>query len=116
MPITYAIALGLIAFLSLAHTYLGEKYILARLMKRELPRLFNDRDDSFTKQVLRFAWHLTTIAWLGLGFVVWVEPSPKIAHVVGTIFLMHAPLPLIWTKGRHLSWLFFFAIGILLWL
>ncbi len=115
MPGNAIAALTLILTVSFAHSYLGEKYLLALLMKRDLPRLFNDREDLFTKQVLRFAWHLTSLAWVGLGFIIWVEPSAKIFHAVGSIFFLHAPLPLIWTRGRHLSWLVFLAIGILLW-
>lgn len=109
-------AVALIGFLGVAHSYLGEKYLLARLLKQNLPRLSRDRDDAFTKQVLRFAWHLTTVAWFGLGLIVWVEPTARISHTVGSIFLVHVPFPLVWTKGRHLSWVIFLAIGILLWI
>lgn len=45
----------------IAHSYLGERYILTRLFRRDdLPRLFGGT--AFTTATLRFAWHLTTIA------------------------------------------------------
>ncbi len=48
--------------IGIAHSYLGERYILIRLFRRDdLPKLFGGPE--FTIQTLRFAWHLTTIAW-----------------------------------------------------
>ena len=60
-----AIASLLLIFIGIVHSYLGERYILIRLFKRELPKLFGS--DLFTKKVLRFAWHLTTLAWFGFA-------------------------------------------------
>ena len=54
-------------FVGLVHSYLGERYILTRLFKRELPKLLGS--DWFTKRVLRFAWHLTTVAWWGFAVI-----------------------------------------------
>ena len=51
-----------------AHSYLGERYIMVRLLRRDdLPKLFGGVD--FTKRTLRFAWHLTSIAWVGLAWL-----------------------------------------------
>lgn len=61
------IAALLLIFIGLAHSYLGERFILVRLFKRQLPKLFGS--DAFTKQVLRFAWHLTTVAWFGYAAI-----------------------------------------------
>jgi hypothetical protein len=49
-----------------AHSYLGERYILIRLFRRnDLPKILGNAE--FTMHTLRFAWHLTSIAWLGLA-------------------------------------------------
>ena len=51
----------LLLIIGIIHSYLGEKYILIRLFRREdLPKLLGG--DWFTKRVLRFGWHLTTLA------------------------------------------------------
>ena len=56
----------LIVALGLAHSVLGERYILVRLFRRsDLPKIFGSSD--FTVQTLRFAWHITTVAWFGLA-------------------------------------------------
>ena len=88
----YFAAMALLV-LAIAHSYLGERYILIRLFKRDnLPKLFGN--DSFTKRTLRFAWHLTSIAWLGLAgiLVVLIQPTiePKlILLIISATFAIH---------------------------
>src|ERR1051325_2752185 len=56
------VAALLAVVLGIAHSFLGEKYILIRLFRRDdLPKLFGGSE--FTVRTLRFAWHLTSIAW-----------------------------------------------------
>ena len=71
------------------HSWLGERLILIRLFRRDdLPQLFGS--DLFTKRTLRFAWHLTSVAWLGFGVVllrfsalpVMDEASRAVAQVI----------------------------------
>lgn len=50
------------------HSVLGERYILVRLFRRtDLPKLFGDT--TFTTRTLRFAWHITTVAWWGFAAI-----------------------------------------------
>jgi hypothetical protein len=52
--------------LGLAHSVLGERYILVRLLRdKNLPKLFGGT--AFTAHTLRFAWHITTLAWFGFA-------------------------------------------------
>jgi len=52
----------LLILIGFIHSILGEKYILIRLFRRDnLPHLMGS--DWFTKRTLRFAWHITTLAW-----------------------------------------------------
>ena len=61
MRIGLSIAAVLIGGTAVAHSVLGERYILVRLFRREnLPRLFGS--DELTKRTLRFAWHLTSVS------------------------------------------------------
>lgn len=98
------------------HSYLGEKYILIRLFRRDnLPRLFGS--DWLTKRVLRFAWHLTTLSWWGFGAILYAISSPvatmrsDVLIIIGVVFTLSGLLSLLFTRGKHLSWLFFFAIA-----
>ena len=109
-----AVALGL------AHSVLGEKYILIRLFQREnLPRLFGSTE--FTIRTLRFAWHLTTVAFFGFGALLVHAGQgdltiPGTLRIIGITCIASGLLPLFFTRGKHLSWLILFAIGgIALW-
>ncbi len=102
--------------IGIAHSLLGEKYILIRLFSRDnLPKLFGSSD--FTIRTLRFAWHLTTIAWWGFAAIlVLMARPPLIMETVGTVigctFIAHFVLAFIGSKGKHLSWIIFLVIGV----
>lgn len=111
----------LAALVAVAHSYLGERYILIRLFRRaDLPKLFGGVE--FTKQTLRFAWHITSIAWLGFaGVIAMLGSSPSVAGrtlalVVSATFGLTGFVALVGSRGRHLSWIVFFAIAALVWL
>ncbi len=112
------LAVLLLFVTGLAHSYLGERYILVRLFKRDnLPPLFGGT--AFTAGTLRFAWHLTTVAWWGLGYLLLVIAGPGLdarhaLHAIATVALISGIFPLVFTKGRHLSWIGFFAVAALL--
>lgn len=108
----------LVCAVSVAHSYLGEKYLLMRLFRRteDLPKLLGSSE--YTAKVLRFAWHLTSVAWLGLAGVLVALADPpasprQLGLIVGGTFLFHFALALVASRGKHLSWPLFLAIGIL---
>jgi hypothetical protein len=98
---------------------LGERYILMRLFRRDkLPQLFGS--DQFTKATLRFAWHLTTVAWLGFAAIlISISDSANLSrsfvlNVIAAVAVLSGLLAAGFSKGKHLSWLVFFAIAVLL--
>ncbi|MFZ2236542.1 MAG: hypothetical protein WBP11_13755 [Dokdonella sp.] len=101
--------------LGLAHSVLGERYILMRLFRRDtLPKLFGGTQ--FTTRTLRFAWHLTTIALWGFAALLWQASSggldqAAMLRTIGWTCLASGLLPLFITRGKHLSWIVLFAIG-----
>ena len=107
------IAAILLVLCGLVHSILGERYLLSRLFKRDnLPHLFGS--DAFTKGTLRFAWHITTFCWFGFAALLLLLPdSTALLLTVGLIFLASGLLSAYYTKGKHLSWLVFFAISAL---
>lgn len=113
------LAATLMVLTGLAHSVLGERYILTRLFRRDnLPELFGGT--AFTTGTLRFAWHLLTVAWWGIAaLVVQMATQPldtrTVLQVVAATALVSGVLPLFFTRGRHLSWLVFFAVAALLW-
>ena len=111
------IAATLIFALGAAHSYLGERYLLMRLFRRDsLPKLLGGTE--FTKQTLRFAWHLTTVAWWALALLLLQAAqggltATSAVQVIGWTAIVSGLFPLVFTRGRHLSWIVMFAIGAL---
>ena len=113
-------AAALSVLIGFAHSVLGEWLILGPLLRRgELPRLLESTD--FTRQVLRFAWHLTTLLLVGIGAVIagiglWATPDPAwILRVFSVTFGLSALLSLIGARGKHFSWWVFLIIAAALW-
>ena len=117
MTISLYLAAVLIVSIGVAHSYLGERYILARLIRRgDLPKVRGSAE--FTARTLRFAWHITSLAWFGLAAVLIVLARPPVTTsslglVVGCTFLAHGVVALVASRGRHLSWPVFLIIGAL---
>ena len=109
------LAAALSFLLGLAHSVLGERYILVRLFRRDdLPRLFGGTQ--FTKRTLRFAWHITTVLWWGIAVLLWQLASghadfASVLGVIGYTSIAAGLLPLVITRGKHLSWIVLFVIG-----
>lgn len=109
------LAAGLAVLVGIAHSVLGERYILMRLFRREgLPKLFGGTE--FTTRTLRFAWHVTTIAWWGFAALL-VQlaqgslTASSVALAIGVTFMATGLVTLIASGGRHLAWSVFLAIG-----
>jgi hypothetical protein len=133
-PLTAAAILTIL--LAIAHSYLGERYILVRLMRRDnLPHLFGS--DWFTRRTLRFAWHLTTVAFVGLAILMLILADdvaglPSDAAVLSTvythalarslgqtmagIFAVSAVVTATASRGKHPAWIVFVANTVLCWI
>ncbi|HPR64799.1 MAG TPA: hypothetical protein PK014_11315 [Thermoanaerobaculia bacterium] len=118
MNILLILAGVLVLTIGAAHSWLGERYIIVRVLRQmDLPRLFGS--DIFTRRTIRFAWHLTTIAWSGMGSVLLILSVPPpfseartyILLAVSLTFFMSAVSALLITRARHLSWVVFLAIS-----
>ena len=117
---TTTVLLFFAAFLAfavgLAHSILGERHILRRLLRKKdlLPRLFGGTE--FTARTLRFAWHVTTIAWWGCAATLVLlarESATKqnLSAALAATFLLTGAMTLAVSRGRHLAWIVFFVIG-----
>lgn len=119
MSALLAVAAALAFAIGLAHSFLGERYILIRLFRRQnLPRLFGDQ--VFTRRTLRFAWHLTSLAWWGFGAQLLLASTTDagtapLLHVLAATFLVSSALTFGASRGRHLAWIVFLAIALLTW-
>jgi len=101
--------------IGISHSVLGEKYILTRLFRRDnIPHLFGSPE--FTIMTLRFAWHITTIAWWGLAAILILIAEKlltvnNVLLVIAVTFLISGVVSLIASKAKHYSWIIFLIIG-----
>ena len=110
------IAAALCFLIGTIHSYLGERFILIRLFHGDkVPHLFGS--DFFPKRTLRFAWHITTIAWWGFGYLLLEVASGRenlaqtVLYTISTVFILSGIFSFGFTKGKHLSWVIFWAIA-----
>lgn len=114
--ITLLYIAALFAFgIGFAHSVLGERYILTRLFRRDdLPQLMGSAE--FTMRTLRFAWHLTTVAWWGFAVIIVLLAQRSISFqnlstVLAVTFLVTGAITLVVSRGRHFAWPVFLFIG-----
>ncbi len=116
-----SISLAFAAFLSFmvggVHSWLGEARLIGPLTAPATREglLAKSR---FARQVLRFAWHLTTIAWWGSAAtlaLLALEPiegqARGVLMAISATFAATAAVTFASSHGRHLAWPVFLAIA-----
>jgi hypothetical protein len=111
--------LVLAAILTLAtaatHSYFGERRLIGPLVASNdgvMARLL-------AKQVIRFAWHLTSLLWLGQALLLLraaLVPSffdPALIAGIGFLHLAIGLFDAVITRGQHIGWPLLTAIGVL---
>lgn len=109
-----AFGLAVVGFM---HSYLGERHILSRLLALpDLPKLRGSR--AYMAAVLRWAWHLTSVAWWGTAamlVVVWSGGGlAATGAVLAGTFALHAVIILA-TGPQHPAWPLFLLTAAALW-
>lgn len=102
---TYAAA-GLLALIGIAHSALGERLFVRPLLAGDL---HVDMPADVARRIIRFAWHLTTLAWIGLAAAL---AGADIVWVFAFVCLSACAIILAAAPG-HLAWPFFLAAAFL---
>jgi len=99
------------------HSLLGERRLIGPLLAPGHRQGILERS-AFARQVLRFAWHLTTIAWWGIGAMLVayalapLDPSSRSTlAIIAVTFSITGIVILAASGGRHLAWPVFLAIA-----
>lgn len=99
-------AIAAAALLALAglHSLLGERLLLGPLLALEpWPPLPLGR--FLSRRTLRFAWHLTSVAWAGLAALAAGRPrDPFVVLVVTAVLAATGAIAFGATRGRHFAW------------
>jgi hypothetical protein len=108
----------LLVAMSFIHSYLGEKYMFSRLFAVSNLPLFR-QDRRFTERVLRFAWHITSIAWLGFAallFLMSFGNTTWFGLVIAATLAVHGIVIVATCGVRHPAWSLFLLAAIATWL
>jgi hypothetical protein len=103
------------------HSYIGETRLLQQLLARpDLPVLQGSVD--YTKAIIRWAWHLTSVAWLGFAAIfIGLTQTPSEGRQILLMILtgvlgLSGIVAFTATRGRHLAWVFFLIAAICAWM
>ncbi|HEY0881907.1 MAG TPA: DUF3995 domain-containing protein [Archangium sp.] len=98
------LAAGSLVFLAVAHSALGEKTLIGPLLASPaFPAL--PVPAAFAKPTLRFAWHLTSLAWLALAWALLRGDSSR--WPVALLLAVSGVVTHLSTRGHHFAWAVF---------
>jgi len=110
VPLSRAIVLVVLVVVAVLHSVLGELRLLSPLFGAPLPRGAVPLGRAFTERTLRFAWHLLSVAWLALAWIV-TRSDDGVLGIVGGMLLVSGVLALVTSRGRHFAWALFATGG-----
>ena len=118
MTTVAVLAVALLAWaLGAAHSWLGETRLIRPLLSQPTGMLARSR---FAGSTLRWAWHLTTLAWCGLGTILAAlalsPPGFQIRAALMAIaatFLATAVVIALSSRWKHFAWPIFVAMAAL---
>jgi hypothetical protein len=107
------VSAGITVLIAVVHSYLGEKKILPRLFANAGPII--RRDPVLTRAILRWTWHLTSLAWIALALLlaamtrVPAEARTLPVTIIAGYLALSGLICFLTTRGRHIAWPFFLA-------
>ena len=94
------VSAGLALFIAAAHSYLGERRVFPKLQVAD-----------GLWPIVRWAWHLTSITWVLLAWLL-VEHGKAVGPAVAVYLLLSGLICIATTRGRHPAWPFFMAAAL----
>ena len=112
-PYLLYVSAGITVFIAITHSYLGEKKLLPHLISGVVSHFRGDTKR--TGAIVRWAWHLTSLAWVALALLLIVfarMPADvrvlPVAIIAGCLALSGV-VCFVTTRGKHVAWPFFLA-------
>ncbi len=107
----------LTVFIGVVHSWLGERRLIGPLLSLE-HRSGMLASSIFARNILRFAWHLTTLTWWGIAAILVAlslspldETGRAILVIVAVTFGLLGTVTFVAGSGRHLAWIVFLMIA-----
>ena len=91
------------------HSALGEKRLIGPLLARDIDLL-----SGYRANLVRFAWHFTTLLMIVTACVVaWPKTPVPVVTLTGAVWLVAGLMDAVLTRGKHVGWPPLSAAGIL---
>jgi len=96
------------------HSYFGERRLIGPLVASNAGIMSH----LLAKQVVRLAWHLTALLWLGQALLLLREayapatPDRALVGGIGVLYLGAGLFDAVYTRGKHIGWPLLTAIGV----
>ena len=104
-----AAAAALTVFIGIVHSWLGEVRLITPMLAPGKRHSILEKSE-FARRVIRFAWHITSLAWWGFAAILAAfATGPLAGHdrivliVIGATFAISGLLTLVSSRGRHLA-------------
>ena len=113
------VAAVVLCFIGAIHSYLGERFVLRPILALpNLPKLGGSR--AYMESIVRWAWHLTSVAWWGTSVLLVLWWSGRGAGAMGAAvaatFALHGLIILGKVGTRHPAWPLFLLTAAATWL
>lgn len=114
LPLAAAAVLTVVV--GIVHSWLGEIRIITPLVAgpQRAPLM---EQSAFARKIVRFAWHITTLAWWGFAAILAAfATGPLGGHdrivlaAIAVTFAVSGLVSFIISRGRHIGWPLFLAI------
>ncbi|MFL6248420.1 MAG: hypothetical protein ACJ74H_20525 [Thermoanaerobaculia bacterium] len=106
--------------MGIVHSTLGERLVFPRLFaSQDLPRLRGSLE--FTRSILRWAWHLLSLAWWGFAYLLFAvgaghtPDAVTLARIIAVVFGVSGLIAFVTTRGRHIAWPLFALVALASW-
>jgi hypothetical protein len=97
------------AFTGLAHSYVGEKRLIGPLLALKIDLL-----SGYRANLVRFAWHFTSLLMIVTALLVaWPGTPVLLIQITGAMWLVAGVGDAILTRGKHVGWPLLSAAGVL---
>jgi hypothetical protein len=100
---------AMMAFTGIAHSYIGEKRLIGPLLALNIDMLAGYRSN-----LVRFAWHFTSLFMIVNALVIaWPGTPVPLIKITGAMWLIAGVGDAIMTRGKHVGWPLLSAAGLL---
>ena len=101
------VSAAMMVLTAIAHSFVGEKRLIGPLLAQQIELL-----GGFRANLVRFAWHFTSLLMIVTALLVaWPGSPAALIRITGAVWLFAGISDVILTRGKHIGWPLLCAAG-----